>query len=488
MFKLTNLPRLHRHGHGDGPGHHHHHDHAHSRQARGEQGHAGEQAKSEPDPSRVVTIGEQELGLRREPLPRGAGRGMTLYFDAFAGAGGDMCVAALVDLGVPLHVVTDAVGTLGLGIDLGISLKTAGSISALKLHVTARTPQPERSYAEIKELLAGASLEPRARELALLVFERLARAEAKIHGVQLNEVHFHEVGAYDSIADIVGIGAALAYLGARVECSPLPMGRGFIECRHGRIPLPAPATLECLAGLITVDAGIEGELVTPTAAAFLGAIASSTRWPALRPRRTGWGAGQRTWPDRPNALRVVMGEPVEHSAAQTSLSYSHAVVETNLDDATGELIGHALGVLLGAGALDAWATPCTMKKGRPGLTLSALCVEAQSGAMADVLLRETSAIGVRVSPVLRQELPRTLRLVQTPFGEIPVKVSADLGSGLSHAKPEFDVCKQLAERHGVSVREVLTAALNAVLPNPVSSESVSSESVLPHSVLPKSKP
>jgi uncharacterized protein (TIGR00299 family) protein len=268
-------------------------------------------------------------------------------------------------------------------------------------------------------------------------------------------VHFHEVGAVDAIVDVVGSAAALEFLGAEVWVSPLPMGRGFVKAAHGVLPLPAPATVECLAGFATYDGGIDFEFVTPTGAAIVGAQATgSVRWPAMAPERTGWGAGTAELRDRPNVLRVVLGAVAgEHKHAEGT----HVVLEANVDDATGELAGAWIEALLAAGALDAWATPITMKKGRPALTVSALASAEQADAVAHAMLRETTSLGVRRHAVSRLERPRRVENVETPYGLIPVKVASG-PFGPPQVKPEFDACLAAARTHGVPVREVVRAA------------------------------
>jgi uncharacterized protein (DUF111 family) len=238
------------------------------------------------------------------------------------------------------------------------------------------------------------------------------------------------------------------------------MGRGFVTCRHGVIPLPAPATVGCLRGVPTFDAGIDAELVTPTGAAIVASAASSfTRWPSFAPEHIGWGRGTRELPDRPNALRAILGTPRPLNAEG---ALSHVVLEANIDDMSGELAAHAIGVLLGSGALDAWAAPITMKKGRPALTLSVLSEKDRADHLAEVMLRETSSIGVRRFGVARLERPRRTLEVTTRFGVIPVKVSEG-GYGPPQVKPEFDACARAAEAFGVPVREVLGEALRAAL-------------------------
>ena len=333
-----------------------------------------------------------------------------------------MTVAALVDLGVPFSEVIAAVGSLGLeGFSIEITAGFAGAIGARRFTVSIDGPQPERHYAQIDELLATAPLAPRTQSLARAIFRRLAEAEAEVHRMDVRDVHFHEVGAIDAIVDIVAAAACLDYLGAEVVASPLPLGRGRVKCRHGVLPLPAPASLLCLRGVPTYDAGIEAELVTPTGAAIVATAAGSfTAWPSFMPERVGWGMGTQVLPDRPNAVRAVLGTPWQ--AVGVSSGATHVVVDVGLDDLTGELAGHALSALLKAGALDAWLTPIQMKKGRPGLTLSALCPINAADSLGAILLRETSSLGYRKLPVTRGERPRRIVQVPTPYGVIPVKV------------------------------------------------------------------
>jgi uncharacterized protein (TIGR00299 family) protein len=293
-------------------------------------------------------------------------------------------------------------------------------------------------------------------------FARLAAAEAKVHKSALDDVHFHEVGAVDAIADIVGSAAALDHLGAELFVSPLPLGRGFVRAAHGVLPLPAPATVECLAGLSTYDAGVDFEFVTPTGAAIVGAHATgSHRWPSMAPERTGWGAGTADLSDRPNLLRAILGAPAAAAALAGGASHAtHSVLEANVDDATGELAASWIPSLLAEGALDAWVTPIAMKKGRPGFTVAALAPIERAEAVAHAILRETTSLGVRREDITRVERPRSIEQVDTPYGRIPVKVATG-PFGPPQLKPEFDACAEAARAHGVPVREVLRAASTA---------------------------
>jgi uncharacterized protein (TIGR00299 family) protein len=424
-------------GHDD-DGHTHEHAHGHSH------GHApGEHRKDLPED---------------QPLERLAGADKILFFDAPSGLAGDMIVAALVDLGVPARVIADALAALavsGFHVHFGTRVRSGIVATSFEVHVDER--QPPRTYASVRALLDDAPLPKGVRDRAHKTFRRLAAAEAKVHRTAMDDVHFHEVGAIDAIADVVGSAAALDYLGAEVVVSPLPMGRGFASAAHGRLPLPAPATVECLAGFATYDAEIDFELVTPTGAAIVGAHASgSHRWPAMTPERVGWGAGSAELRDRPNVLRAVLGSRTS-SVSPHEDGATHAVLEANIDDATGELAASWIDALLGAGALDVWMTPMMMKKGRPAMTLSALAPVARANAVVHAMLRETTSLGVRRHDVSRVERPRTIEQVETPYGRIPVKIATG-PFGPPQIKPEFDACVGAARAHGVPVREVLRIA------------------------------
>ncbi len=435
--------------------HGHSHDHGH------DHGHSHEHPHSHGD----ARAGDA-LRFGNDRLARGAGIGKVLYFDCFSGVAGDMTVAALIDVGVPLEVVQGAIAGMGLsGIEVRVVPAQSGVIGGVRFVVEQSGEHPERSYADIVALLDAARLDDDVRSRAHAIFRRLAEAEAFVHRTPVDAVSFHEVGAVDAIADIVGAAAALSYLGAEVVCSPLPLGHGSISCRHGILPLPAPATVACLRGIPTYDANVEAELVTPTGAAIVSAQAAAfQRWPGLAPTAIGWGAGTRQLPDRLNALRVVLGDRSVNeragAAAVAGDASTHYVLEANVDDMTGELVGHALSQLLAAGALDAWALPITMKKGRPGLVISALCEASALGAIETVLLRETSSIGLRRHGVSRVERPRELVDVQTEFGTLPVKVARG-PYGPAQLKPEFDACARAARAHDVPVRVVIAAALAA---------------------------
>jgi uncharacterized protein (TIGR00299 family) protein len=403
----------------------------------------------------------------RGDLPRHAGKGSILFLDAPSGLSGDMTVSALVDLGVPRTVVAEAVAALPIsGFHIHFGSRQRSGIVATSFDVHVDEAQPERAYAAVRSLLDESRLAEPVRAKAQATFRKLAEAEARVHRMPLDLVHFHEVGAVDALVDVVGSAAALDWVGAEVIVSPLPMGRGYVTARHGRLPLPPPAVVECLASFDTYDGGADFEFVTPTGAAIVAAHARGTsRWPSLTPERVGWGAGKATLPDRPNLLRVVLGQvapgPTGRDARSESAA-SHVVLQANLDDSTGELLAAAIEMVMAAGALDVWASPVTMKKGRPGWVLSAIAEAARSDEVAGSILRETTSIGVRRYPVSRVERPRRQVDVETSFGTIRVKIAAG-PFGPPQVKPEFDDCFRAARAHGVPVREVLRAALSAAL-------------------------
>jgi pyridinium-3,5-bisthiocarboxylic acid mononucleotide nickel chelatase len=384
-----------------------------------------------------------------------------LHVDPIGGAAGDMLIAAFLDLGIPQDVIERAVAATGLtGYRLEIGRRDKHAIAARSFDVIVESDQPARDYATIKQLLDGAKLDARVKEIAQHVFLRLGEAEAKVHRQPLSRVHFHEVGGVDAIVDIVGASAAIAHLGnIAISIGALPMAGGTTRGAHGAIPLPAPATLELMIGLPVRDAAITGELVTPTGAALLRAFSElfPSRlggFPSFVPRKIGYGAGRRDLADRPNVVRLVLGDASPNAKQMV-------VVEANLDDATGEVAAAAIEALLAGGARDAWAQPITMKKGRPAMTIGVLCDLDRADALTRTLLAETGSLGARRSDVARVERPRRFVEVSTQYGTVTVKI-AD-GDGLPPVvHPELDVCRARAAEHHVPVREVIRVAIAAV--------------------------
>ena len=431
-------------------------------------------------------------------------KGLHLHVDCPAGAAGDMMLGALIDLGVPLDAIGAALDAVGAGrerltakritkrgisaIDVKVDTKVerpqptdSGRFVAVKFRAQTNTrhihvdehgdktehvhdhaaPHEHHYYADIRWRISRASLTEGTRTRALDIFDRIARAEAKLHGTTIDEVTFHEVGAIDSIVDIVGTAAALDWLApVAVTCASVAMGHGTLTCAHGILPVPAPAALEVLreASGIAVDGGAATELCTPTGAAILAATV--TQWAAAPPGKPvaiGWGAGDHELPDRANVLRLVALAPTTGGADAGDSVWQ---IDANLDDMSPELCGAASDALLAAGALDVWWTPITMKKGRPALTLSVLAAHDKRDELIGVMLRETTTIGVRYAQLERTVLQREIVEVDTRYGKIPVKVAKE-GTAVRNAAPEYEACAAAARAHKVPVKLVYSAALAA---------------------------
>jgi hypothetical protein len=390
--------------------------------------------------------------LRRpaEPAPSAV---TVLYYDCFAGISGDMHLGALVDLGVDeafLRATLARVPLAGYALRVGRARRSGVAGTRVEVVVDGSVPQPLRHLGDVLGILAASDLPARTAARAREAFERLARAEARVHDCPLEEVHFHEVGAADAIVDVVGGMAALEALGVeRVLASTVELGGGTVVCAHGRLPVPAPATAELLRGAPTRRGGAPFEATTPTGAALLATLVEAyTDTPALRVERIGYGLGAREGP-LPNALRVFIGE----EAARRGATEPIVELACNIDDMSPEIHGYVLERLLAAGAADAWLTPLVMKKGRPGTLVSAVCAPALEETLTDLLLAETTTLGVRRRGVERTALAREVREVVTRFGPLPVKVALRDGEPLK-AKPEYEACRRVAEREGIPLREV----------------------------------
>ena len=381
-----------------------------------------------------------------------------LVLEPIGGIAGDMFLAAALDLGVPRGELERLLATLPLGgFRLEVAAAEAGGLRGTHLRVVAEGPSPpERGLRQILEIVDQSGLSARAREAARAVFVRIGRAEATVHGLPLESVHFHEIGAVDSIVDVCGAAAALDLLGwPRLYATPPELGQGLVETAHGRLPVPAPAVLEILKGTPVKLGGPPGEAVTPTGAALLAALCEVGDPPTIVPERVGYGVGTARWPDRPNVLRLTLGR-----AAAGAGERRLWVLEANLDDCPGQLVARAIEAALAAGALDAWAGPLTMKKGRPGFLVGALAEGHRRDAVARVILAETTTLGVRWHPVERTELAREMVSVETAYGPVRVKVARD-GGRVAGAQPEYEDCAARARDKGVPVREVMAAALSA---------------------------
>ncbi len=384
------------------------------------------------------------------------------YFDCASGISGDMTLGALVDAGVDVAALNRAIGSLGLpGCTLLACEVKKHALRATQVTVQYEPEHKHRHLHHIFAMLDAAELTGRQRQTARRIFTRLAEAEAKVHGVAVEKVHFHEVGAADSIADVVGTAVGLDLLGVdRVVASAVPTGCGRVRIAHGEVSIPAPATAELLCGIPVAESAIEAELTTPTGAAILAALAERFGpVPSMTVRRIGYGAGQMDLPEQANVLRLILGEVADVAAEEDAV----CLVETNLDDTSGEVIGYACSRLWQAGALDVFTTAIQMKKNRPGITLSVLCRAADAPAMEDVLFRETTTLGVRRWPVARQVLARKTHRVATPWGEVEGKVGFPV-DGPPRFSPEFESCRRVAAEHDRPLREVYDAAQKAFDP------------------------
>jgi hypothetical protein len=423
------------------------------------------------------------------------------YLECFAGASGDMFQGALLDAGVPSAVLEDAVRELNIGASLRVEKVDRSGITAIKVHVLdngrvldeahdhdhahnhdhAHTHSAGhhhehehthdhnhahthgRSLTEIRKLISSASLDRRVKQLALHTFELLGNAEAKIHNVSVEKIHFHEVGAVDAIVDIVASCAGIVHLNVgRWYSSPLNVGGGMVDCAHGRFPVPAPATAELLRGMPTYSAHIEKELLTPTGAALLRALEPAFGpQPAMRVDHLGYGAGTRNPAGFPNVLRLTLGESAAKQLRASHLTDVVIVLETALDDCSPQVLAFVSEQALALGAVDVMLAPVLMKKGRPGTLLTLLCTPGTEATFADLLFRETSTLGIRTRRESRLILAREILTVDTPFGPIRVKRAGSRNETRNLA-PEFEDCRAAAQKHNVALKDVQQAALHAL--------------------------
>jgi pyridinium-3,5-bisthiocarboxylic acid mononucleotide nickel chelatase len=377
-----------------------------------------------------------------------------LHFDCFSGISGDMTLAALIDAGVDADVIRRGLDSLGLPIRLEVEKVRKGGFAATAVRIEAPEETSHRFLPEVEEILQRGALTPRQRDLALRIFRRLAEAESAAHGLPLERVHFHEVGALDSIADIAGVAIALDLLGAeRITSRSVPPGSGMVKCAHGLMPVPAPGTAALLKGVPLASSSIKAELTTPTGAAILTTVVQEwVEQPVMTVQQIGHGAGRREFVEQPNLLRVFVGNvsnPIESDRVW--------VLETNLDDLPAEVIGYCYELLFAAGALDVFSTPIFMKKNRPGVLLSVLAPEATVPALEAILFRETATFGIRKYPVQRHKLQRRPYTVTTRWGPVQGKLGWLEGRPPVFA-PEYEDCARVARQHGVALREVYAAS------------------------------
>jgi hypothetical protein len=379
---------------------------------------------------------------------------MIAYLDCFSGVSGDMLLGAMVDVGLSIADLRADLSRMPLsGYEISAERVTRAGIAGSLVTIKTEDSHHRRRLQDILALIGGADLPAEVIGRARRTFERLAAAEARVHGTTVDEVHFHEIGAVDAIVDIVGAFCGLHRLGIEeVYASPLPLGGGWVDTAHGRLPVPAPATAELLRGVPSYGGPVEAELVTPTGAAILTSICRNFgEMPAMTIRAVGWGAGSKDLP-HPNLLRLFLGEPARRPREQGLV-----LIETNIDDMSPELFGHVMERLLEAGALDVFYTPIVMKKSRPATLVSVLSEPPLVDSLCDILFRETTTLGLRLTEVGRRCLDREWREVQTEYGPVRVKIGR-LGDEILNVAPEYEDCVRLAREKGVPVKAVYDAA------------------------------
>ncbi len=439
------------------------------------------------------------------------------YLECFSGMSGDMFLGALVDAGVPARVLEETVTALGIGAKLEISRVVRSGISATKVDVwthgekdlpreeywakehVARALLPAdschehehshdhhhhhehssagetlqtavsvphehtRGLSEIREMITKAAISGTAKKTAIAIFETLGAAEAKIHNVPVEQVHFHEVGAVDAIVDIVCAAVGAEALGVdEIVCSPLNVGGGTVQCAHGTFPVPAPATVELLRGAPVYSSGVEAELVTPTGAAIVRTLASRfAAFPEMKVDKSGYGAGSRDFLGHPNVVRLTVGETAPQLATKTALE-TLTVLEANLDDLNPQVFGYVVDRLFEEGALDVFGMPVQMKKNRPGNLLTVLCKPADAAKLTDLIFAETTTLGVRRHDETRQALARRWENVQTQWGEVRIKIGSMNGTVTNYA-PEYEDCRRIATEHHIPLKTVMQEATRMYL-------------------------
>ena len=377
------------------------------------------------------------------------------YLDAFSGISGDMLVGALADAGADQVGIASAVHSLDAGATVSFEPVKRGGIAATKYRVATAETKVHRHLHHIVKMIEAAELSARARRDAIAVFQKLGEAEASVHGVAIEKVHFHEVGAADSIADIVGACVGFDLLGVeRIVASALNVGSGTVKTEHGILPVPAPATARLLAGAPVYARGPAVELTTPTGAAVAVTLAESFGvLPASKILRTGYGAGDHEFPEQANVLRVILGEASGASEATTV-----SVIEANIDDANPQVLAYAAERLMDGGALDVTLTPIVMKKGRPGTLLRVIARPEQRECLAQIMLAETSTLGVRTYSAERRVQSRSFTEVETPHGVVRIKVTSE-----GDYAPEYEDCRKLALETGAPLKQIIAAANYAYL-------------------------
>jgi len=443
------------------------------------------------------------------------------YLECFSGMSGDMFLGALVDAGVPAKLLEETVAELRVGARLEISRVVRSGISASKVDVwvdgekdlpreeywekqnVARPPSAAdhhehghdhehgdrehhghshshggessragvhaphehahgRGLTEIRRIISAAAISESAKKTAIAIFEALGTAEAKIHDVPVEEIHFHEVGAVDAMVDIVCAAVGAEALGVdEIVCSPLNVGGGTVKCAHGTLPVPAPATVELLKDAPVYSSGVQAELVTPTGAAIVKTLARRfAAIPEMKIEKSGYGGGSREFPGHPNVVRLTIGEARTSAPAAKTASETITVLEANLDDLNPQVFGYVMDRLLEEGALDAFGMPVQMKKSRPGTLLTVLCKPEDAGKLAQLIFEETTTLGVRQREEVRQTLARRWESVGTPWGDVRIKV-ASLNGTVTNYAPEYEDCRRIAAEHHVPLKQVMGEAVEA---------------------------
>src|SRR6185436_16108534 len=376
----------------------------------------------------------------------------TIYFDCFAGASGDMILGAMVAAGVNPDVLAEQLKLLNVeGFNVHFKQVTRAGLGATYAVVETAHEHKHRHLADILKIIDNSALSANVKKRASQIFTRLAEAEARVHNEPIEKVHFHEVGALDAIVDVTGAAICFELLGIeRFISSPIHVGNGFVQMEHGQFPVPPPAVAELLKGVPFYSTEIKGELLTPTGAAIITTACSDYGpIPEMKTDATGYGAGTREYPDFPNVLRVLLGESEAHGATDERLW----MLETNLDDASPQIIGHVMDRVLELGALDCFFTPVQMKKNRPGVLLSVLCRPDEKEAVMKLLFMETTTLGVRSYEVQRRGLQRSVVRVETQYGTIDVKVAL-LEGRVVNEMPEFEQCREAATKANVPLKVV----------------------------------
>jgi len=383
----------------------------------------------------------------------------TAYFDCFSGISGDMTLGALVDAGVSIDALRAELAKLNLaGYTITAEKVKRSGIAATKVHVILdEKEQPARRLADIRKIIEASKMSGTIKQKSISIFERLAEAEARVHGTTPDKVHFHEVGAVDAIVDIVGSVIGLEMLGiTAIAASSINLGSGSIKTAHGILPVPAPATVELLKGIPCYGSSVPFELTTPTGAVIISTLGSSFGpMPQMSVTQIGQGAGNKEIPGQPNVLRLMIGEPSAAYDEDTSI-----IIETNIDDMNPQLYGHVIDKLMQQGAHDAYLTPIIMKKGRPAILLSVLTDRVKESAVLDTIFRETTSIGVRIREVGRKKLTREIQVVDTVYGKIRIKVSKR-GDEILTVTPEYEDCRKIGEEKQVPLRQVMEEARTA---------------------------